>query len=271
MREQYTPQQEVVDRDLEIVPAFLLAGGRGTRLGTEPTPDAPKSLVKVGDKPIIDYVLANLLKNGFKDVHIALGFGARAIEEHIEPWTDHMSLHAHKNTGPGFSSAYIARMVPEVQEKKTRLVVFADVITEAPLDQLVQTHIDNDADITMPVGLADYPATDHVVTTQDVNVVSVARNRSQRQQYSTLRPYFVMERHTLGSEIDEESDIVNDVLPHTLASDGKVVAHHDSNLYLDCGTPERVARAKSLISEMGWLAYLVSIINTVYNEEHDKR
>jgi NDP-sugar pyrophosphorylase family protein len=42
--------------------AIILAGGKGTRLGSL-TKNKPKSLVEVGGKPIMDYIILNLLQS----------------------------------------------------------------------------------------------------------------------------------------------------------------------------------------------------------------
>jgi len=61
---------------------IVLAGGLGTRLrgilGT-----LPKSLAPIGNKPFLEYLLRFIVKQKFRDVIIATGFGAEEIERKI--------------------------------------------------------------------------------------------------------------------------------------------------------------------------------------------
>jgi D,D-heptose 1,7-bisphosphate phosphatase len=58
------------------VQAVILAGGKGTRLGTL-TEGLPKPLVSVGGKPFIHYIIASLRRHGFTDIVLLVGsFGA---------------------------------------------------------------------------------------------------------------------------------------------------------------------------------------------------
>ncbi|MEX2483766.1 MAG: nucleotidyltransferase family protein [Brumimicrobium sp.] len=64
------------------VDALLMAGGKGTRLRplTEKT---PKPLLKVGDKPIIEYNIDRLGKVGVKNIHISVNYLGEQIEEYF--------------------------------------------------------------------------------------------------------------------------------------------------------------------------------------------
>lgn len=59
--------------------AVILAGGKGTRLRPFTTA-LPKPLVPVGERPIIEVVLRQLKRRGFKDVVVSVGHLAELIE-----------------------------------------------------------------------------------------------------------------------------------------------------------------------------------------------
>jgi choline kinase len=62
--------------------AIILASGVGRRL--RPLTDQyPKSLLKVGDKTIIDYQLEALAEHGIRDILITTGHLSKKLEEHI--------------------------------------------------------------------------------------------------------------------------------------------------------------------------------------------
>lgn len=59
--------------------AIILAGGKGTRLRPF-TATLPKALVPIGDYPIIEVVLRQLKRRGFREVVVATGHLAELIE-----------------------------------------------------------------------------------------------------------------------------------------------------------------------------------------------
>lgn len=60
----------------------LLAGGRGTRLATI-TAGAPKVLVPVAGRTLLDWVLALLARSGVASVHLCLGHRADSVLSHL--------------------------------------------------------------------------------------------------------------------------------------------------------------------------------------------
>lgn len=64
------------------VSAILMAGGKGERLRPL-TLDCPKPLLKVGDRPIIDYNVEALSRVGVTDVTVMVNYLAGMLEEHF--------------------------------------------------------------------------------------------------------------------------------------------------------------------------------------------
>jgi MurNAc alpha-1-phosphate uridylyltransferase len=64
-------------------PIAILAGGLATRLHPE-TLDIPKSLIKINNRPFIDFQLYQLAHQGFKDIVLCLGHKADQIIDYVE-------------------------------------------------------------------------------------------------------------------------------------------------------------------------------------------
>ena len=60
----------------------LMAGGLGERLG-ELTKDMPKSLLKVGDKPILEIILESFLAQGFYRFQLSVNYKAEMIQDYF--------------------------------------------------------------------------------------------------------------------------------------------------------------------------------------------
>ena len=63
--------------------AFILAGGKGTRLKEITTGNTPKPMVNIVGKPILQYQLEFLAKNNVDEVIMSVGYGAEAIKKYL--------------------------------------------------------------------------------------------------------------------------------------------------------------------------------------------
>src|SRR5688572_5037943 len=62
--------------------AVILAGGRGTRLGSY-TDDRPKPMVEIGGKPFLEYLVELLRDQGFDRLLLLLGYLPEKIQDHF--------------------------------------------------------------------------------------------------------------------------------------------------------------------------------------------
>ena len=62
--------------------AILLAAGLGNRL-LPITESIPKPMIKIADKPILEYILNDLITAGFDDFCIVVGHQANQIKNHF--------------------------------------------------------------------------------------------------------------------------------------------------------------------------------------------
>jgi len=67
--------------------AIILAGGKGSRL-MPLTSEIPKPLVKVTNKPMIDYSIAHLIYADIKHIILALAYMGEDIKKHIKNITN---------------------------------------------------------------------------------------------------------------------------------------------------------------------------------------
>ena len=63
--------------------SVILAGGLGTRMG-KLTKNSPKTLIKVKGKPILWYIINELLKNNFDKIIITLGYKGKKIKKYVK-------------------------------------------------------------------------------------------------------------------------------------------------------------------------------------------
>ena len=63
--------------------AVILAGGRGTRLAPY-TKVFPKPMLPIGDRPILDIIIRQLVRHGFKHIILSVGYLAELIQAYFQ-------------------------------------------------------------------------------------------------------------------------------------------------------------------------------------------
>ena len=67
----------------KVTKAVIAAAGFGTRFLPQ-TKAMPKEMLPLIDKPIIQYVVEELVKVGIEDIVIVTGYSKRSIEDHFD-------------------------------------------------------------------------------------------------------------------------------------------------------------------------------------------
>lgn len=120
------------------VKAMILAAGRGERMRPH-TDSAPKPLLRVGGKPLIEHHLGNLRAAGVRDVVVNLGWLGDKIRDAIGDGARHGVHVRYSEEGwPALESGGgIFHALPLLGEAPF-VVVNGDVFTDFPLERLVR-------------------------------------------------------------------------------------------------------------------------------------
>ena len=84
--------------------AVILAGGLGTRLRPY-TKSLPKPMLPLGGKPILEYEIEWLKKNGIKEIVVCVSYLRKKIENYFGPYC-------------GYSQQFLFKMEREKYDKK---------------------------------------------------------------------------------------------------------------------------------------------------------
>lgn len=118
--------------------AIILCGGEGTRLRPY-TYTTPKPMLQIGNKPIVQYVIENLEKNGINEFVLTVGYLKEKIMEYLD---------AEKKSGTYIRYAVedepkktAGSILPEkCSTKETFLVVMGDTINDINMKDMVKQH-----------------------------------------------------------------------------------------------------------------------------------
>ncbi len=235
----------------------LFCGGYGMRM-REGLEDVPKPMAMVGDRPLIWHVMRYYAHFGHTEFILCMGYGARHITRYFLDYEETRSndfvLEAGQvrplstdisdwkitfcNTGLNTSiGERLRRVMGHLDDDPLFLANYADVLTDAPLDDIIKQFEAGDAIATM---LAVPPQSSfHVVGPGSDGRVSGIQSVADLP----LREnggYFVFRRELLN-HLKPDADLVGDTLTD-LATAGKVTSYPYDGFWLPADTvKERVS------------------------------
>jgi len=128
--------------------AVVMTGGMGTRLNPI-TIETPKSMLPIGDRPLLEIIVQQLQEAGIRQVNLSVHHKSEKISEHFG---DGRSF--------GVDINYVTEDLPlgtagglglMEQPNDTLLVMNGDILTQVSFPDMLAYHQENDADLTMAV------------------------------------------------------------------------------------------------------------------------
>jgi dTDP-glucose pyrophosphorylase/predicted transcriptional regulator len=139
--------REMMQDNLPARKAVVMAGGKGSRLRPL-TRDIPKPLLPVGDKPILETIVEQLVDCGMSDIYLITHYKADMIEGHFSrlsyPGCD---LHFIYEPEPMGTAAGLRLVRDDLGDPF--LVMNADIVTRMSFKDMLQQHIDQKASMTV--------------------------------------------------------------------------------------------------------------------------
>ncbi len=125
--------------------ALILAGGRGSRLGSR-TSNRPKPLLPVADRPILDHVLSAVERAGVSRIFVAVHYLADQIEAFLAARKNTAAVEVVAEQAP-LGTAGALGLLPELGTPV--FVLNGDLITKVDLTALASFHLRNGFDVTV--------------------------------------------------------------------------------------------------------------------------
>lgn len=222
----------------------LFCGGYGMRMRTAESDVIPKPLQMVGPRPLLWHVMQYYAHHGHKEFILCLGYGAERIKDYFLNYSETLSNDFVLSGGKvalmdsdiadwtiTFADTGMESLVGERLRRVRKylgddpyfLANYADVLTDAPLDEMIERTVSSKAMASMLVvpPQSSFHCVD-VTTTGEVKEVLPMTDMS----IGVNGGYFVMHQDVIDL-IPENGDLIGDAF-ESLAGTGKLIGHrHD--------------------------------------------
>jgi dTDP-glucose pyrophosphorylase len=150
---------------------ILMVGGLGSRLRPL-TNELPKPLLEVGNKPILETIIANFAKYGFKNIILSVNYKSQMIENYFGDGSKFgVSIeYVHEDKRMGTAGA-LSLMRNELEAPF--FVMNGDLLTNVNFAHMLEYHLNNHAVATMGVREYDFQVPYGVVNIDDHHITSI--------------------------------------------------------------------------------------------------
>lgn len=140
--------------DIALHPIVIMAGGLGTRLRPV-TETVPKPMIPVGGRPILETIIEQFQKQGFRSITLCVNHLAHVIEAHFGDGSGFGVEITYVRETTRMGTAGALSLLP-FQPTHPLIVMNGDILTSANFGQLLSFHYENMALATMGLNRFQY-------------------------------------------------------------------------------------------------------------------
>lgn len=219
----------------------IMAGGKGTRISSIAS-DIPKPMIRIGDKPVLQWEIESLRKQGFQDFIITISHLGYVIQDYFKDGSDFGVHIEYFNEEKPLGNA---GALFELKDKLTEdfLLINGDVLFEFDANRFVNYHKEKGGLVTLFTHPNSHPYDSGlIIADKDKCVLKWLAKEDERPLYYRNRVnagIHILSPEVLRGRPDKEKvDLDRDILK-PLCCKGVMFAYDSSEYVKDMGTPER--------------------------------
>lgn len=228
--------------------AIIMAGGKGTRI--RPITDTiPKLLLTLNNKPLIDYIINHLKKNGCRNIVISTGYLGSKVRKYIDQKDYGVSINLStekKLLGTGGALNLIKNTFEE-----DFFLLYGDVYTNINLRNLFEFHKKRNAVVSAVIHPSEHPEDSNLVEfNSNFRITKILRKPHAQipQNPHNLAALYVVSRDVKKYLLTKTPyDFEHDLLTKLLDENVPIYGYNTGELIMDIGTPERLKKAERLL------------------------
>ncbi|MBI4091600.1 MAG: nucleotidyltransferase family protein [Candidatus Levybacteria bacterium] len=234
----------------ENLQAIILAGGKGTRI-KRINSALPKVLFPLAKKPLLDYLIDHLKKNGFNDIIICTGYLADKVKDYVSKTDYGIKIRTSREDTP-LGAAGALHLIKDLLNDEF-FVLYGDIYTTINLEKMLKFHKSKKADVTIALHISDHPRDSTIVkidkSKKIVNFIEKPGDDWKQYGNLTATSLYIMKKSVLKFIAKNKTiDFAKDVFPKMLKNRGKLFGYITSEYAKDIGTPERYKKVEQYIT-----------------------
>ncbi len=221
-------------------PVVIMAGGKGERLA-ELTRETPKPMLKVGTRPILDTIVGNLARQGFRHFWLAVNYKADQIERHFGDGSAlGLDIGYLRETKPLGTCGALALM-PRPEEPI--VVTNGDVLAKVDYGHVLDSHLEAGADATVVVRDYQMQVPFGVIDADEGLILRI--NEKPTQNYTISAGAYVLSPSALAMVPPDAYHDMPILLADMIARGLKVRQQRAEGYWMDIGRPLDYAQANA--------------------------
>lgn len=234
----------------ETKTAVVLAGGKGTRLRPYTT-SFPKPLMPVGEHPVLEILIKQLIRDKFTCFHFAVGHLAELIEAYFGDgtrWGDNVSISYSREESALGTAGPLATLADSLPSEF--LVVNGDVLTDLDYSSFLAGHKRNDPARVLTI------STHKRILCSEYGVLNataegIVRDYSEKPSYhlSVSEGVYAFSHEALAMIPRSQRFDFPDLVQRLLREHMPVVACEHTGMWLDIGRPDDYDEAQKMVAD----------------------
>lgn len=227
--------------------AVLMAGGEGKRLRPL-TENTPKPLLRVGDKPIIEYNIDRLAQVGVKHLHLSINYLGEQLEEYFG---DGSSKSVHINyirEDKPLGTIGSVLLVDEFTHDDI-LVMNSDLLTNIDFADFYKTFKNSGADMAVAATTYSVDVPYAVLETDENHNVRSLKEKPKYTYFSNAGIY-LLKKDLLNMIPKDQFFDITDLMERILEMNQRIVTYPINGYWLDIGKHEDFKKAQEDIKHL---------------------
>ncbi|MDO6759746.1 nucleotidyltransferase family protein [Tamlana sp. 2_MG-2023] len=227
--------------------AVLMAGGKGMRLRPL-TENTPKPLLKVGDKPIIEYNIDRLAQVGVENIHLSINYLGDQLEAYFGDGTSKNINIGYVKEDKPMGTIGSVLLVNEFKHDEI-IVMNSDLLTNIDFADFYKTFKESGADMAVAATTYQVNVPYAVLETDNQQFVKTLKEKPKYRYYSNAGIY-ILKKSLLDMIPKGEFYDITDLMEKVLAMDNKLITYPINGYWLDIGKHEDFAKAQEDIKHI---------------------
>ncbi|WP_299107036.1 sugar phosphate nucleotidyltransferase [uncultured Winogradskyella sp.] len=224
----------------------IMAGGKGNRL-MPLTQNRPKPLLKVGDKPIIEYNIDRLAHNNIKQINISVNYLKEQIIDHFKANNKHQIDFNFISESKSLGTIGSLKLLDNLN-KEYVLVMNADLLTNVNFEALFNDFLSKKGDALVATITYEVKIPHDVIETKDAYVTQLKAKHSY--SYNLNAGIYLFKKECIDFIPENTFFDATDLIKVLLEKGKKITNYPISEYWLDIGKPEDFKKAQEDIKNI---------------------